>query len=116
MHKTTARLRLKMLACAALLAVPQTHAQTFASKPIRIITPFAPGGSTDVLARALGEGLQRELGQPIIVESKTGAGSVLGNDAVAKQQQNQRQPRQHKIMISRLLARTWCQAPNELKH
>jgi tripartite-type tricarboxylate transporter receptor subunit TctC len=43
-----------------------------------------PGGSTDILARALGEGLTKELGQPIIVESKTGAGSVLGNDAVAK--------------------------------
>lgn len=84
MHKTTARLRLTMLVCSVLLAVPALHAQTFATKPIRIITPFAPGGSTDVLARALGEGLQRELGQPIIVESKTGAGSVLGNDAVAK--------------------------------
>jgi tripartite-type tricarboxylate transporter receptor subunit TctC len=51
---------------------------------VRVITPFAPGGSTDILARALGEGLRKELGQPIIVESKAGAGSVLGNDAVAK--------------------------------
>jgi tripartite-type tricarboxylate transporter receptor subunit TctC len=84
MDMHTARTRLKLLAWSLLLAAPQLQAQTFATKPIRIITPFAPGGSTDVLARALGEGLQRELGQPVVVESKTGAGSVLGNDAVAK--------------------------------
>jgi tripartite-type tricarboxylate transporter receptor subunit TctC len=66
------------------MAAPRVRAQSFATKPIRIITPFSPGGSTDVLARALSDGLQRELGQPIIVESKTGAGSVLGNDAVSK--------------------------------
>ena len=84
MNKHPARMRLRLLAWSILLLAPQLHAQTFATKPIRIITPFAPGGSTDVLARALGEGLQRELGQPIIVENKTGAGSVLGNDAVSK--------------------------------
>ena len=84
MHVPTARLRLTLLALPLLLAAASAGAQSFATRPIRIITPFAPGGSTDVLARALGEGLQRELGQPIIVESKTGAGSVLGNDAVAK--------------------------------
>lgn len=84
MHAPTARLRLTLLALPLLLAAASAGAQSFATRPIRIITPFAPGGSTDVLARALGEGLQRELGQPIIVESKTGAGSVLGNDAVAK--------------------------------
>jgi len=84
LHAPTARLRLTLLALPLLLAAASAGAQSFATRPIRIITPFAPGGSTDVLARALGEGLQRELGQPIIVESKTGAGSVLGNDAVAK--------------------------------
>lgn len=81
-HQT--RLRLKLMVWSLLLLAPPLHAQTLAAKPLRIITPFSPGGSTDVLARALGEGLQRELGQPIIVESKTGAGSVLGNDAVSK--------------------------------
>jgi tripartite-type tricarboxylate transporter receptor subunit TctC len=84
MNKHTARLHRRLLVWSVLLISTQLHAQTFATKPVRIITPFSPGGSTDVLARALGEGLQRELGQPIIVESKTGAGSVLGNDAVAK--------------------------------
>ncbi len=77
--------RLCLIATALLAAAPAAMAQAgFPSRPIRIVTPFAPGGSTDILARALGEGLTRELGQPVIVESKTGAGSVLGNDAVAK--------------------------------
>lgn len=52
--------------------------------PLRIIVPFAPGGSTDVIARSLSEGLSKELSQPVLVESRAGAGSVLGNDAVAK--------------------------------
>lgn len=84
MKKHTERSRLALLAWPFVLAAPPARAQSFATKPIRIITPFSAGGSTDVLARALGEGLQRELGQPIVVENKTGAGSVLGNDAVAK--------------------------------
>ena len=84
MSKLNAPMRLAFTFWSCLLLAPQPHAQTLAAKPLRIITPFSPGGSTDVLARALGEGLQRELGQPIIVESKTGAGSVLGNDAVSK--------------------------------
>lgn len=84
MSNTTARLRLKLLASPWLLAALPLQAQGFATRPVRIITPFSPGGSTDVLARALGEGLQRELGQPIVVENKTGAGSVLGNDTVSK--------------------------------
>jgi tripartite-type tricarboxylate transporter receptor subunit TctC len=84
MNRPTARIRLGALAALLISALPLALAQSFATKPIRIITPFAAGGSTDVLARALGEGLMRDLGQPAIVESKTGAGSVLGNDAVAK--------------------------------
>jgi tripartite-type tricarboxylate transporter receptor subunit TctC len=84
MNRPTARIRLGALAALLISASSLAQAQSFATKPIRIITPFAAGGSTDVLARALGEGLMRELGQPVIVESKTGAGSVLGNDAVAK--------------------------------
>lgn len=84
MHENTERSRLALLAWPLLMSASQARAQPFASRPVRIITPFSAGGSTDVLARALGEGLQRELGQPIIVENRTGAGSVLGNDAVAK--------------------------------
>ena len=59
-------------------------AQAWPAKPISLIVPFPPGGTTDVLARALGEKLSQSLGQPVIVESKPGAGATLGADYVAK--------------------------------
>jgi len=59
-------------------------AQAWPAKPITLIVPFPAGGTTDVLARALGERLQVALGQPVIIESKPGAGATLGADLVAK--------------------------------
>jgi len=59
-------------------------AQAFPSKPIRIVVPFPPGGSTDLLARRIGEKLATSLGQPVVVENKPGAGGVTGADFVAK--------------------------------
>jgi tripartite-type tricarboxylate transporter receptor subunit TctC len=56
----------------------------YPGKPIRLVVPYAPGGSSDVLARALGPRLSEILGQPIVVDNKPGAGSMLGTDAVAK--------------------------------
>jgi tripartite-type tricarboxylate transporter receptor subunit TctC len=58
--------------------------QTFPSKPIRLVVPFAAGGGTDIIARALGEPLAKDLGQPIIVDNKPGGGTVIGNHDVAK--------------------------------
>lgn len=76
----------RKLAVGALLALTVTSAmaQTWPAKPITLVVPFPPGGTTDVLARALGEKLSQSLGQPVIVESKPGAGATLGADFVAK--------------------------------
>ena len=60
------------------------HAQTYPNRPIRLIVPFAAGGAVDVLARLLGGKLSDQLGQPVIVENRPGAGGTLGADQVAK--------------------------------
>ena len=59
-------------------------AQAFPSKPIKFINPFSPGGSSDTLARTIGQPMSERLGQPVLVESRTGAGGNIGADAVAK--------------------------------
>ncbi|RTZ43287.1 tripartite tricarboxylate transporter substrate binding protein [Candidimonas sp. SYP-B2681] len=59
-------------------------AQEWPTKPISLIVPFPTGGTTDVLARALGDELSKNLGQPVIVESRPGAGATIGADYVAK--------------------------------
>ena len=74
-------------ACAAMalgLAADVAMAQAWPAKPISLVVPFPPGGTTDVLARALAEKLSQSLGQTVIVESKPGAGATLGADMVAK--------------------------------
>ena len=58
-------------------------AQDF-TKPVRVIVPFAPGGTSDILARLIGPKLQDAIGQPVVVENKTGAGGNIGADFVAK--------------------------------
>jgi tripartite-type tricarboxylate transporter receptor subunit TctC len=72
------------LALAALLAAGPVLADTWPSKPVTLVVPFPAGGTTDVLARALAEKLTLSLGQPVIVESKPGAGATLGADHVAR--------------------------------
>jgi len=69
---------------ALLLAAPLASAQTFPSKPIRIIAAFAPGSTLDVMARILGPKLAESMGQPVIVENRPGAGGMIGMDATAK--------------------------------
>jgi tripartite-type tricarboxylate transporter receptor subunit TctC len=59
-------------------------AQPYPSRAVRVIVPFPAGGGTDVIARTLGEGLAKELGQAFVVDNKPGGGTVVGNDAVAK--------------------------------
>lgn len=78
--------RRHFLAIAALLCLnlPQAHAQAWPQKPIRIVVTFAPGGSSDIVARLLQPGLQEKLGQIVIVENKPGAGSTIGANEVAR--------------------------------
>jgi tripartite-type tricarboxylate transporter receptor subunit TctC len=68
----------------ALLCSATAFAQTFPTKPIRAIVPFAPGSATDQIARAFAEKMAQTLGQPVIIENKPGVNGMLGADAVAK--------------------------------
>lgn len=71
------------VAALSMAAMP-AMAQAWPAKPISLVVPFATGGTTDVLARAIGQELTTRLGQMVIVESKPGAGATLGADFVAK--------------------------------
>jgi tripartite-type tricarboxylate transporter receptor subunit TctC len=73
-----------LLGAVTLFAPASVLAQSFPSKPLRLIIPYPPGGGTDLVGRTLAEGLSRDLGQPVIVENKSGAGTVIGSDYVAK--------------------------------
>jgi tripartite-type tricarboxylate transporter receptor subunit TctC len=66
--------------CASLSA----HAADWPTKPIKFVVPFGAGGANDLVARAVAEAASKQLGQPIIIDNKPGAGSVLGSDIVAK--------------------------------
>jgi tripartite-type tricarboxylate transporter receptor subunit TctC len=79
------KLLLSALAALTALHVSPAVAQTaYPNKPIRIIVGFAPGGVTDIIARWLGEAITKGTGQPVVVESKSGAGGNLASAAVAK--------------------------------
>jgi tripartite-type tricarboxylate transporter receptor subunit TctC len=72
------------LALAATLMMTPCLAQDYPSKPIRIIVPFGAGGPADVTARLLGNILQENFGQPVVIENRTGAGGVIGTVEAAK--------------------------------
>ena len=75
---------LRCIIALGLLGMATAHAQTWPSKPVRFVIPFAPGGPADIIARLTGQQLTEILGQPIVVESRAGAGGNIGAAAVAK--------------------------------
>ena len=60
-----------------------TYAQEWPQKPIRVIVSFGPGGGADIIGRILADSMQAQLGKPMVVENKPGAGGIIGNEAVA---------------------------------
>ncbi|MBU2287301.1 MAG: tripartite tricarboxylate transporter substrate binding protein [Gammaproteobacteria bacterium] len=73
------------LGLAAVTAASPAAAQAaFPDKPVKLVVPFAPGGGTDAIARALGVGMSQALGQSVIIDNKPGAGTIIGTDFVAK--------------------------------
>jgi tripartite-type tricarboxylate transporter receptor subunit TctC len=60
------------------------HAQAWPSRAIRVIVPYAPGGTTDIVGRQMGQKLSEALGQPVVIENRTGGNTAIGADAVAK--------------------------------
>lgn len=77
MRRLLVTIALALLAC-------QAAAQPFPSKPLRLIVPYPPGGTTDIIARPVARRLQDSLGQPVVIENKPGAGGNIGMDFVAK--------------------------------
>ncbi len=73
-----------MLAAPTLLAAAPLGAQPAFSRPVRLVVPWAPGGTTDILARIVAEPLGQALGQPVLVENRSGASGNVGSDVVAK--------------------------------
>jgi tripartite-type tricarboxylate transporter receptor subunit TctC len=77
----------RALLASPLLALPGpalAQAEWRPSRPMRLVIPFAPGGTNDILGRLVADGLSQRLGQPVVVENRGGAGGVLGSDIVAK--------------------------------
>jgi tripartite-type tricarboxylate transporter receptor subunit TctC len=75
---------MRFLAVLALLAACAAHAQPYPAKPVRLIVPFPPGGSNDIVGRTFAAQLGEKLGQPVVVDNRGGAGGTLGTDIAAK--------------------------------
>jgi tripartite-type tricarboxylate transporter receptor subunit TctC len=79
------RPKFTLLTCVAAVLLPfAATAQTYPSKPIRLLVPFAPGGTTDVIARLVGQKLSEALGQPFVIDNRPGANGNLGTELAVK--------------------------------
>ena len=74
----------KLLSVALFLLAPLATAQTWPSKPLRIVVPYPPGGANDIVARALQPALSASLGQPVVIENRGGGATQIGTEAVAR--------------------------------
>ena len=83
-HPTLLRLLKLALAAATMSAATAMAQEAYPNKPVRLIAPFAPGGSTDVAARLLAAQLSKSTGQQFIVDNRAGAGGLIGMEAAAK--------------------------------
>src|SRR5215207_2555547 len=72
------------LAIAAAISAAQSAAQPWPSKPLRLVVPYAAGGSTDTVARIVGQQLGERLGQQVVIDNRTGAGTLIGTEIVAQ--------------------------------
>jgi len=73
-----------LVSCALLGLATLTAAQTFPSKPIRLVLPYAPGGIVDYVGRTLAQKLTEDIGSPVVAENRPGAGGIVGTDSVAR--------------------------------
>ncbi len=72
------------VASLALLHAGAAHTQTYPTKPIRLIVPFAPGGGTDIIARLIGSDLTESMGQAVVIDNRGGSGGIVGTTLVAR--------------------------------
>ena len=84
MSPITCRALARVLVMIAYVSAPLAHGQSYPSKPVRIVAPFAPGSTIDIIGRIVAPKLSEALGQPVLVDNRAGAGGMLGMDAVAK--------------------------------
>lgn len=77
-------LSFSLLALSMVLLASKAMAQTFPAKPVTIVVPFPAGGALDMVARTLSEQMRKDLGQPVIVENRAGAGGTVGSASVAR--------------------------------
>jgi tripartite-type tricarboxylate transporter receptor subunit TctC len=81
------KLKCRVLLLVACIGIPCVQAADapFPLKPVRVIVPFAPGGGTDLIARALAQKLTEAWGQQVVVDNRAGGGTVIGSDVVASE-------------------------------